>query len=302
MEYETYFDSYKKINELFAKEIINDGNFDKLIMINDINLALVPHFITQKNHFAKLGFFLNNVFPSIEVFKSLQYQEEILQSILLCNLICFHHIETSMKFLNMIQRNLDLNYEIKPGGKIIINYQGRIVNIHIMQAGIDLKKLDNFLKKKEFIENCAKIKKKYKNFLDLNKKDKYIYFSLDGLHDINKIVMKLQAFDIFYDLYQKEFKRINNKKIEKIVEVNEENCNNNDNIEEKTSTNEQNDTITSNNKNDEKNIINEKININIQNCKVENTNLEKEEYIKINQNINYQSNRILKKNIKTFWI
>ena len=49
MEYETYFDSYKKINELFAKEIINEGNFDKLIMINDINLALVPHFITQKN-------------------------------------------------------------------------------------------------------------------------------------------------------------------------------------------------------------------------------------------------------------
>ena len=297
MEYETYFDSYKKINELFAKEIINEGNFDKLIMINDINLALVPHFITQKNHFAKLGFYLNNIFPSIEVFKSLQYQEEILQSILLCNLICFHHIETAMKFLNTIQRNLDLNYEIKPGGKIIINYQGRNVNIHIMQAGIDIKKLDNILKKKEFMENCGKIKKKYKNFLDLNQKDKYIYFSVDGLHDINKIVMKLQAFDIFYDLYLKEFKRINHKNIEKIVEVNEENCNNNENIDEKTTTNEQNDTITSNSKNDDKNIIND--NINIQINKIKTKNYEIEEDIKNNHKIIPQTNKILKKNIKT---
>ena len=109
-----------------------------------------------------MGFYFNDIFPCLEVFKSLQYQEEIIQSILLCNLICFHHIETTMKFLITIQRILDLYYEVKPGGKIIINYQGRNVNIHIMQIGIDLKKIEDCFKNKEFLECCGKIKKKYK--------------------------------------------------------------------------------------------------------------------------------------------
>ena len=187
-----------------------------------------------------------------------KYKEEFLQSILLCNLICFHQIETTMKFLNAVQRNLDLYYEVKPGGKIIINYQGRNVKIHTMQAGIDLKKIDN-LTNKEFLDNCEQIKKKYKqpdvkNENNINndkkEKEKYIFFSLDGLLDINKIIIKLQAFDLFYDSYIKEVEKISSEKMEKIIEVNEENINfneNNDNNtnEAKTVTNEQNDTTNS---------------------------------------------------------
>ena len=294
MQYETYFDSYKKINELFAKEIINEAKLDMLIMINDINLALVPHFISTKNHFAKMGFYLNNIFPSLEVFKSLQYQEEILQSILLCNLICFHHIKTAMKFLDTIQRILDLYYEVKTGGKIIINYQGRSVNIHIMQIGIDTKKIDEYLNKIEFKENYELMKKKYKDPSNEKEKEKYIFFSLDGLLDANKIVSKLQAFDYYYDKsYLEKFrKKINeNESMEKIIEVNEENGINENNEEIQTNTNEQNDTlitINSNSKIDDNNIIINKSNSNIQtnvsqNLQKETNNNSVEE--KINKNI-----------------
>ena len=277
MDYVKYFNSFKIINELFVQEIIDEADLNMLIMIHDINLAFIPHFISKNNSFAKMGFYFNNVFPCLEVFKSLQYKEEFLQSILLCNLICFHHIETTMKFLNAVQRNLDLYYEVKPGGKIIINYQGRNVKIHTMQIGIDLKKIDNYLTNKDFLDNCDKIKKKYKQTTDINndnnnnnntkkEKEKYIFFSLDGLLDINKIIIKLQAFDLFYDSYIKEIEKINSEKMEKIIEVNEENFNlneNNDNNtnEAKTITNEQNDTTNSfsnskNSKNENKKDIN----------------------------------------------
>jgi len=307
MDYEKYFNSYKIINELFVEEIINQTNLDMLIMIHDINLALVPHFISKKNSFAKMGFYFNDIFPCLEVFKCLQYQEEILQSILLCNLICFHHIETTMKFLNTVQRILDLYYEVKPGGKIIINYQGRNVNIHIMQIGIDTKKIEDCFKNKDFIECCDKIKKKYKEVKinkdnvsennkindNKNEKEKYIFFSLDGLLDINKIIIKLQAFDVFYDSYIKELEKINSENMEKIIEVNEENANgvenNNNYINEiKTTTNEQNDTlitITSNSKNEDKqNVINtnatENKKQNLQNDNINNKSIEQ-----INKNI-----------------
>ena len=173
INYEKYFNAYKKINELFAYEIINEANSNVLIMIHDINLALVPHFIYTKNHFAKIGFYHNSLFPSLEVFKSLQYQTEILQSILLCNIICFHHIETAMKFLGAVQNNLDLYYEVKPGGKIIISYQGRKVLIHIMQIGIDTKFIENYLRQKEFLKICDEMRKKYKYYNDNNQKEKY---------------------------------------------------------------------------------------------------------------------------------
>ena len=290
MDYQKYFNSFKIINELFVEEIISEADLNLLIMIHDINLALVPHFISKNNSFAKMGFYFNNVFPCLEVFKSLQYKEEFLQSILLCNLICFHHIETTMKFLNAVQRNLDLYYEVKPGGKIIINYQGRNVKIHTMQAGIDLKKIDNYLTNKEFLDNCEQIKKKYKqpdvkNENNINndkkEKEKYIFFSLDGLLDINKIIIKLQAFDLFYDSYIKEVEKISSEKMEKIIEVNEENINfneNNDNNtnEAKTVTNEQNDTTNSlsNTKNENQKDINENKNQDMKNKKSDNKDFE----------------------------
>ena len=298
MEYEKYFDSYKRINELFANKIINETNFDTLIMINDINLALVPHFISKKNRFAKMGFYFNDIFPSLEVFKCLQYQEEILQSILLCNLVCFHHIDIAMKFLNTVQRILDLYYEVKSGGKIMISSQGRNVNIHIMQAGIDLKNIDNYLKKSEFIENCDKLKKKYKNSLGENNKEKYIYFSLDGFFDINKIIMKLQAFDKFYSKYKVGMEKTIKENMEKIIEVIEENGNTTDvnKNEEKTVSNEQNDILSCNNKNDNKSIINKKINSRTQNTETNNSDLVNDKNI---NKIEQQSDKNSSKKTKT---
>lgn len=281
INYEKYFDAYKKISQLFAHEVINETNFDALMMIHDINLALVPHFIYTKNHFAKIGFYFNSLFPSLEVFKSLQYQNEIMQSILLCNLVCFHHIDIAMKFLGAVQRSLDLYYEIKPGGKIIINFQGRNVLIHIMQMGVDVDMIDNYLKKKELLDNCDIMKKKYKNISD-NQKEKYIYFSIDGLLDINKIVIKFQAFDMFYDEYLKELNNIQNSttdNMEEIIEENEENFVTNEanqtkqNINENSNTNKNPKADSKINVNqDNKYIINEK-NINRDNKSEEDTKI-----------------------------
>ena len=53
------------------------------------------------------------------------------------------------------------------------------ISIHIMQAGIDLKKIEIFLKNNEFLEKREKMKKIYKEVLsnkeeNNEKKEKYI--------------------------------------------------------------------------------------------------------------------------------
>ena len=236
INYDKYWDSYKKINELFSTKMFYEGKSTGLIMIHDINLALVSNYLAQKNNYAKMGFYFHSLFPCLEVLKSLPFHQELLESICLCNLICFHHIEIAMKFLGTAQRILDLYYEVKPGGKIIINSQGRTIYIHIMQVGLDLDNIVNFLKDREFLEKREKMEKKYKTISNKkdkkdsnnnkDEKEKYIFFSFDGLLDRNNIFIKLKAFDFFYESYLNKLKSINNSgNMDKIIEESDENMN-----------------------------------------------------------------------------
>ena len=226
INYDKYWESYRLINEIFALTTFNEANSRGFIMIHDINLSLVSHYISQKNNYAKMGFYFHSIFPSLEVLKSLAFHQELLQSIILCNLICFHHVDIALKFLNAFQRVFEHYYEVKPGGKIIINYQGRIIHILIMHVGIDLENIENILKSKEFSEKKEKIKSKIKyisNNENKEEKEKYVYFGFDGLLDKNKILIKFQAFDYFYDSYLKNLKKIKIfQGMDKIIEENEE--------------------------------------------------------------------------------
>ena len=239
IDYDKYWESYKLINELFAFKTFDEAKSTGLIMIHDINLSLVCHFISQKNNYAKMGFYFHSLFPSLEVLNSLAYHQELLQSIMLCDLICFHHINIAMKFFAAIQRALDLYNEVKPGGNIIINYQGRIIHIHIMQIGIDLDNVELILKSKQFLDKKEEYEKKYKSISyyknkypernkekeekSQNEKEKYIFFSFDGLLDKNNILVKFQSFDYFYESYLKKLNDIySSPNMDKIIEENEE--------------------------------------------------------------------------------
>jgi hypothetical protein len=147
-----------------------------------------------------------------------------------------------MKFLGEIQRILDLYNEEKPGGNIIINYQGRTIYIHIMQIGIDLENINSIMKSSEFLEKKENLNRKYKfndkkkdNNEDKNnnsnkdnkdENEKYIFFSVDGLNERNKILIKFQSFDCFYASYLEKLENIKNPKnsnnMDKIIEENEE--------------------------------------------------------------------------------
>ena len=312
INYDQYWESYKLINELFALTTFNESKSSWLIMIHDINLALVSHYISQKNNYAKMGFYFHSLFPSLEVLKSLAFHQELLTSIMLCNLICFQHIDTALNFLNAIQRVLEQYYEVKSGGKIIINYQGRIIYIHIMHIGIDLENIENILKSKEFLEKTEKIKAKIsyisnngnkiidnsnlKNdskIKEKNEKEKYVFIGFDGLIDKNKIFIKFQAFDCFYESYLKNLNKIKkSSNMDKIIEENEEYINSGKNmIEIKTGLN-----LNNSNSNNSKNSINI-IDKNNNNSAPEEIKIEKPKIVK-NTNVNSNNDLIKKKNKK----
>ena len=84
-----YFESYKKANELFYKElrkIIRPGDF---VWIHDYQLFLLPAMVREEFPEASVAFFLHIPFPAYEVFRIMPdgFQKAILQGLLGADLI-----------------------------------------------------------------------------------------------------------------------------------------------------------------------------------------------------------------------
>ena len=100
------WDSYIYVNRRFAETIIEYVGTNTLIWINDIPLLLCPYQIIRRNHKANIGIYIHSTFPSCEVFKLSPYCEEILASLLCCNIIGFHLFSYADNFLKACRRIL----------------------------------------------------------------------------------------------------------------------------------------------------------------------------------------------------
>lgn len=65
------------------------------------------------------------------------YRQEVLRSLLLCDLIGFHLFEYARNFYTTCRRVLGLNHEFKKGGFLGIECFGRNVMLRISHIGIE---------------------------------------------------------------------------------------------------------------------------------------------------------------------
>lgn len=81
---------FREVNRLFAEAACEQVADDGLIWIHDYNLWLVPTFIRQKKPNVKIAFFHHTPFPSADVFNVLPWRDEIIDSLLECDVVGFH--------------------------------------------------------------------------------------------------------------------------------------------------------------------------------------------------------------------
>ena len=108
-----YWKIYKIVNCAFASTIIKLCNSNPIIWLNDIHLLMCPFMIVRKNVNANIGLFLHSAFPSREIYKVFPYREEILRSMLCCNIIGFHVYHYAHNFLLSCQCIAGSNYQIQ---------------------------------------------------------------------------------------------------------------------------------------------------------------------------------------------
>lgn len=100
--YETSnWENFREVNRLFAEAACKEAAEDALIWVHDYNLWLTPYYIREMKPNAKIAFFHHTPFPSVDVFNILPWREEIVDSLLCCDIVGFHIPRYSENFVNV---------------------------------------------------------------------------------------------------------------------------------------------------------------------------------------------------------
>jgi len=170
--------SYLEINQIVADKICEVANDEDLLWIHDFHFFLVPGMVKSKRPQLKIGFFLHIPFPSSEIFREIPEREELLNSLIKCDVLGFHDLSYLNHFKNSVNRVLGANLEDISTVKAGV-YPISIDTPHFIQLAQDPKTLD-------FLKNFSE-----------EKKDHTWILGVDRLDYIKGLVLKLKTFKEF---------------------------------------------------------------------------------------------------------
>jgi len=182
----TYWQAYKRVNELFCQSVLKIAEPDDIIWVHDYQLLPLPQLIRQQMPEVRIGFFLHIPFPSSEMFRLLPWRRTILQGMLGADLIGFHTYDYVRHFLSSV-RSL-LGYEHASG---LIYPDNRVVKVDAFPMGIDYERYHNAVNSPATQKEIRSLRNKLH--------DRKIIVSIDRLDYTKGLLQRLEAFDLFLE-------------------------------------------------------------------------------------------------------
>jgi trehalose 6-phosphate synthase/phosphatase len=173
-------------------EVINPE--DDYVWIHDYHLMALSTFLRRCFNRLRIGFFLHSPFPSSEIYRTLPVREDVLRSLLNCDLIGFHTFDYARHFLSCCARMLGLEHRSKRG-YIGVEYFGRTVGIKIMPMGIHMGQLQSVLRLPERERIVADLRQQFEG--------KLVLLGVDDTDIFKGINLKLLAFEDMLRMYPK---------------------------------------------------------------------------------------------------
>jgi trehalose 6-phosphate synthase/phosphatase len=191
-QYATYdknsWNTYKKVNELFASKVLEIANPEDVIWVHDYHLMLLPKLLKREHPNIGVGFFLHTPFPSPDIFRLLPWREEILDGLLEADLVGFHTYSYVQNFLLTVRRLIGLNHTL---GKIIVG--DHLVKVDSFPIGIDYELFANAGTRSKVQARIKKLSTR------LGKTRKIL--SIDRLDYTKGVLHRLEGFDLFLRNY-----------------------------------------------------------------------------------------------------
>ena len=197
------WENFREVNRLFAEAACEQAADDALIWVHDYNLWLVPHYVRQIKPNARIAFFHHTPFPAADVFNVLPWREEILASLLCCDIVGFHIPRYAENFASVAcslmgatrAETLSVEGPFSPSGAALsepavttaLNYQGRTVHIDAWPIGANPRIIDAHLSGPEAEQRVAEIRSQIG--------DQKLFVSVGRVDYVKGTKETLEAFD-----------------------------------------------------------------------------------------------------------
>lgn len=187
IEYENlYWNTYKQVNELFARTTLNLIGPDDIVWVQDYQLMLLPQMIRKSVDNVSIGYFHHIPFPSYELFRVLPERAELLEGLLGADLIGFHTHDYMRHFVSAAERVLDIRFRFD---QVLLN--NRIAYVDAFPMGINFDLYYNAIQQPEVQAKVDAMRETYG-------KHKLI-LSVDRLDYSKGIVHRLRGFAQFLE-------------------------------------------------------------------------------------------------------
>lgn len=169
------WETFRDVNRRFAEAACEEAEDDALIWIHDYNLWLCPGMIREMKPNAKIAFFHHTPFPSADIFNILPWREEIVDSLLACDMVGFHIPRYSQNFVGVaralrgveIESTIPVEDTLSPSGTAlsepemaeVIVHQGRRILLDAFPVGTNPDLIDQHLSTATAAERIAKIRR-----------------------------------------------------------------------------------------------------------------------------------------------
>jgi trehalose 6-phosphate synthase/phosphatase len=143
--------NYCDVNQLYVEKLIEVKKKERdLIWIHDVALLLAPLYLKRADNNANIGFYQHSYFPSSDIYRTFTYRNEIIKSLLCCDLIGFHIFEYARNFSAACRKIFKLDIKSKKGGFMGIEYNGRTILIKVNHIGINQEDIYQMLRSQKF--------------------------------------------------------------------------------------------------------------------------------------------------------
>ena len=190
-----FIDTYRAINERFARVVLEGYREGDSIWIHDYHLMLVPEHIRGVHPGARIAHFWHIPWPAMEVFRILPWAREFIQGLLGSDLIGFHIEEYVDNFLDSARILLGARVQ----GNTIY-WEGREILVEAHPIGVDV----SYFREKSQSEAVMAAA----NLLRAQVGTEYLVIGIDRLDYTKGVLSRLLAFEAFLQKYPEYHGRV----------------------------------------------------------------------------------------------
>lgn len=167
--------TFREVNRLFAQAACEEAAPGAVVWIHDYNLWLVPKFVREQRPDVRIAFFHHTPFPAADVFNILPWRDEIIDSLLACDLVGFHipryacNFVATVRSLRQVEDVIEAPVPVElratgsalsePVTPVALTTEGRTVRIDSFPIGTHADLIRRTVQAPDRLEQVAKIRR-----------------------------------------------------------------------------------------------------------------------------------------------